>query len=237
MNIPDAVRALDRDLRGVFGRRLRSLVAYQPAVAAGAQDGTPTLAVVDEVTAEDLRACAGRMAAWHDAGLATPLLLGVQEFGRSLDAFPVEFGAILASHVVVSGADPFAGLSVDPSHLRHACEIQARSHLLHLREGYLETRGRGDEIAGLITRSATPLAALLMSVARLHGKPASDPAAAAQIVERELGLASDSLGAAAKVAAGATLTSDAGRRIFPSYLEAVDRLTQYIDRWNGHASP
>ena len=92
------------------------------------------------------------MAAWHDAGLATPLLLAAHEFGRSLDAFPLEFGAILADHVVVAGSDPFDGLRVDAADLRRACEVQARSHLLHLREGYLETRGRGDALADLIVR-------------------------------------------------------------------------------------
>src|SRR5688500_1538972 len=129
MHIPEAVRTLERDLRDTFGARLHSLVVYRPA------DGdphTPTPAVRDRLSADDLRACAARVGAWHDAGLATPLLLAAQEFGRSLDAFPFEFGAIIADHALVAGADPFAGLAVDPAHLRHACEVQARSHLLHL---------------------------------------------------------------------------------------------------------
>ena len=120
-----------------------------------------TLAIVDTLSAGDLRACAGRMAAWHEAGLAAPLLVAAHEFARSLDAFPFEFGAILADHAVVSGASPFDGLSVDPADLRRACEVQARSHLLHLREGYLETRGRADALAVLIVRSAPACAALI----------------------------------------------------------------------------
>ena len=125
MHISDAVRALDRDLHEVFGGRLRSVVAY-----AAAHDAARPLAPT--------------LAGWHDAGLATPLLLAAHEFGRSLDAFPFEFGAILANHAVVSGANPFEGLRIDPVDLRHAAEVQARSHLIHLREGYIETAGRGD---------------------------------------------------------------------------------------------
>ena len=34
MHIPDAVTALERDLRGIFGSRLQSLVVYGPARAA-----------------------------------------------------------------------------------------------------------------------------------------------------------------------------------------------------------
>ena len=167
MEITDAVRSLDRDLKAVFGHRLRSVVAYGDAGGSD-QAPTPTLAVVDGLTADDLRACADRVAAWHGAGLATPLVLGAQEFGRSLDAFPYEFGAILADHLVVSGENRFEGLRVDPAHLRQACEVQARSHLLHLREGYLETRGRSDALAELLSRSARAIRG-----ARQERRPAS----------------------------------------------------------------
>ena len=93
MQIPDAVHALDRDLRSIFGDRLRSLVAY--AGIAG-DERAATLAVVDGLSADDLRACVGRVAAWDEAGLGTPLFVAAHEFERSLDAFPFEFGAILA---------------------------------------------------------------------------------------------------------------------------------------------
>jgi hypothetical protein len=230
MNIPDAVQVLERDLRDIFGPRLQSLVAYR--VASGS-DKASTLAVVDALTADDLRACAGRVAAWHDAGLATPLLLGAQEFGRSLDAFPLEFGAILSDHVVTFGSNPFEGLGVDPAHVRHACEIQARSHLLHLREGYVETRGRGDALADLMVRSAAPFVALITSVARLQGgADLRDTSAAAVTIARALELPEGSLTEIMKLSAGGPLPSDTARRMFPAYLDAAERLTNYIDRWS-----
>jgi hypothetical protein len=231
MQIPDAVLTLERDLRDVFGGRLQSLVAYR-AVTGDDRSPVPTLAVVNDLTTEDLRACMGRIAAWHDAGLDTPLLLAAHEFGRSLDACPFEFGAILADHVVVSGVNPFEGLRVDPAHLRHACEIQVRSHLLHLREGYLETRGRGDVLADLIVRSAPPFAALVRSVARLQGAAAPDSEAAARTIERTMGLPDGSLTDVVKLSTAGSLPSDDARRLFPRYLEGVERLTEYIDRWS-----
>ena len=120
-----------------------------------------TLAMVETLTGADLRACAASVERWHDAGLATPLLLAANEFERSLDAFPLEFGGILADHLVIAGNNPFDGLRVEPADIRRACEVQARSHLLHLREGFLETRGRADALAVLIVRSAAPFAALI----------------------------------------------------------------------------
>src|SRR5262249_14836138 len=134
MHTPDAVRTLDKDLRAVFGGRMHSLVAYEPA-SGQPHAATPTLAVVSSITAHDLRACADHVVAWREAGLATPLLLPADEFAQSLDVFPFEFGAILSRHVVVSGPNPFEGLQVHTEDLRRACEVQARSHLLHLREG------------------------------------------------------------------------------------------------------
>jgi hypothetical protein len=227
MHIPDAVQALDRDLRAIFGDRLRSLVVY--AAIAG-DDRTPTLAVVDGLSADDLRACVGRVGAWDDAGLTTPLFVAAHEFERSLDAFPFEFGAILADHAVVSGANPFGSLAVDPADVRRACEVQARSHLLHLREGYLETRGRADALSDLIGRSAGAFAALVGSIARLDGHPSGDPASAARHVERILNVPG-SVTDITTLAGAAEISSADAERLFPPYLDAVDKLVAHVDGW------
>jgi hypothetical protein len=190
------------------------------------------MAVVDTVAYDDLRACAARVGSWHDVGLATPLLVAVHEFERSLDAFPLEFGAILADHVVVSGESPFSGLTVDAADIRRACEVQTRSHLLHLREGYLETEGRGDALAVLIARSAAPFAALLKSVARLQGLSTHDEAAAARHAERALDLPGGMVADVVKLANVSEISSAEATRLFPSYLNAVERLASYVDGWS-----
>jgi hypothetical protein len=214
MRHADALHALDRELRAIFGARFRSLVVYGTA---DAPDGpVSTLALVDTVTTEDLRACAERLTAWRQHGLATPLMLEGDEFGRSLDAFPFEFGAILADHEIVSGDNPFVGLSVDPADVRRACEVQARSHLLHLREGFIETGGQPGPLADLIVRSAAPLAALLTHVRRLTGSPVPQ-AALTRVTE---------------LAPRGTLSADEARRLFPPYLAAMDRLVDELDRWS-----
>jgi len=213
MEISDSVRSLERDLRSIFGLRLKSVVAYGNGVA---REPDQTLVVVDRPTIDDLRAVADRIAGWHDAGLATPLVLGAHEFARSLDAFPYEFGAILSNHALVSGENPFDGLRVDPSDLRRACEVQARSHLLHLREAYLETRGRSDELADLIIRSAPSFVALVANVKRVS--PGFSEAAVAGDIEA--------------VASGKPLTSERARQIFPDYLVAIGALVDHIDRLN-----
>ncbi len=248
MVISDAVQTLEHELRAIFGSRLQSLAVYgQRAHAASHAHGehrgahgshghedppTRTLAVVESLTADDLRGCAGRVEAWHDAGFATPLLFAAHEFEQSLDAFPLEFGAILADHTVVSGADPFASLVVDPADMRRACEVQARSHLLHLREGFLETRGRSDALAVLIVRSAAAFAGLVSSIARLEGHATDDVAAAARQVERLIDLPGGAVSQMITLVGVHDITSADADRLFPSYLEAVQKLVQYVDGWS-----
>ncbi len=241
MAISDAVQTLERELRGVFGSRLQSLVIYgqraHPDHGVHAAHGhtappTRTLAVVDSMTPEDLRACAGRVEAWQDAGLATPLLFAAHEFERSLDAFPFEFGAILADHTVVAGANPFASLTVDPADVRRACEVQARSHRLHLREGFLETRGRADALAVLLVQSAAAFAALITSIARLEGHATNDVASAARHMERILGMPGSAVTEVTKLVGVHEIPSADAERLFGPYLDAVHRIVQYVDGWS-----
>ena len=233
---------LARELKRIFADRLQSFVAYdlhgvEPSGEAPHQSGhgtppsTHTMAIVESLRESDLKACADGMSKWHAAGLATPLLLTAGEFERSLDAFPLEFGAILADHLVVSGRDPFAGLRIAPADVRRACEVQARSHLLHLREGFLETNGRGDGVAVLIVRSAAPFAALLGSVARLHGLETRDQAAAGRHAERELQLPPGVVTEVVQLAHVTEISAADGMRIFPAYLDAAERLVRYVDGW------
>jgi hypothetical protein len=244
MVLSDAVQMLERELRDIFGSRLQSLVMYGQRAHADrhapgghhgghGHDAPPahTLAVVDTVTSADLRACALRIDSWHEAGLATPLLIADHEFGQSLDAFPLEFGAILADHSVVAGSNPFASLAVDPADVRRACEVQARSHLLHLREGFLETRGRADALAVLIVRSAAAFAALVTSIARLEGHATDDAGSAARHVERTLGTPNSAIAEVTKLAHAHDISSADAERLFGPYLDAVDRLVQYVDGW------
>jgi hypothetical protein len=225
MPILDAVRDLERDLRGVFGTRLQSLVAY------GGHGATRTLALVASLTEQDLRGCAARVAAWHAAGLATPLVLPTREFAESLDAFPLEFAAIQADHTLVSGAEPFDHRNVEAGDLRRACEVRARGHLLHLREGFLEAAGNANALAILVVESAAPLGALLTGIARLEGRSPGDAPAAGRHVERLLGVTGGSVSDVAALAHVHEISAADAERLFPPYLAALERLVEYVDAW------
>jgi hypothetical protein len=238
---PAGAALLERELREIFGPRLQALVAYglNSSATGHAHHGPhheaarlQTVAFVTALTLDDLRRCSEKAAGWHGAGLATPLLLAAHEFERSLDAFPLEFGAILADHTVLFGKNPFEDLQMSPGELRRACEVQARSHLLHLREGFLETRGRADALSVLIVRSARPFAALIVTLSRLEGQPASDAEAAGRRTEHALQLAPGAVTEIVKLVHAQEMPSAEAVRLFPAYLNAVERLVQYVDGWD-----
>jgi len=220
-----ALKTLERDLRDIFGARLQSLVHYgarehKTATLHGHEHHghhervlLHTLAVTETLTADDLRACAKRISSWHDEDLATPLIMPRAEVERSLDVFPFELSAIIADHVVLFGANPFERLRVEQSDLRWACEVQARGHLLHLREGYVETRGRDDALAVLVVRSAPAWKSLLENMARLENTVAEQDEVTKLVGVKEI-------------------SNEEAVRIFPAYLQAVERLTQQVDRWS-----
>src|SRR4026208_325485 len=158
-------------LRGIFGHRLRSGVAYGPHADNGSGDLAEPfscIAVVTSLTMADLEASAARTQDWTRHHIATPLLLVEDEFRRSLDAFPLESAEILRAHQVLFGSNPFAGVSIDLADLRRACETQIKSHLVHLREAYIEAGGTPRAIADLVTASVPAFGALLRNIAPPH---------------------------------------------------------------------
>jgi hypothetical protein len=213
---PPALDALAQDLQRVFGGRLESLVAYRGA-ADDEDDEVHALALVDRVTFQDLAACAPFAAGWRRNRLGVPLILGRDEFLRTLDVFPLEYGGIIASHVVVTGSDPFADAVVADDDLRRACELQAKSHLIHLREGFLEAGGDARAVSRLIAASAPALRTLLTHIARF------DPALAEQA-----GLTGDLV---REIAASAGSTIADPSALLARYIAAVERLWQQVDGW------
>ena len=211
-----ALDLLTADLKRVFGPRLESLVAYGAAALTEADDQPlHTLVLVDRIGFADVAACAPLTDRWRASGLATPLMLSGVEFRRTLDVFPVEYGAIINHHVVVFGANPFAGCVVCDTDLRRAIELQAKSHLIHLREGFLETAGRPDRVSRLMAASLPAYRSLLDNLARLDPDVADRYEPTKQLVK--------------ELAAGGSIADPTA--LFERYVADVERLWTYVDAW------
>jgi hypothetical protein len=180
-----------RQLQEIFGDRLKMVAAFG--------SDTQICAVVDGIAVADLDRCA----ALFGRKKPVPLLMTVEELSRALDAFPLEFKEIISTRRLIAGTDLLAALAVPVEDLRRASEAQARGHLVHLREGYIEAAGDRKAVARLITASGAPFRALVANIARLDGASRDE-------LESRLGLGSGD---------------------FPAALRAAERLVEYVDRW------
>jgi hypothetical protein len=215
---------LAADLTRVLGPRLVSVVAYSPTRAA---------AFAVRLTADDLQGLAPLVDRWRQEGLDTPLLLTPDEFRRSLDAFPLEYEAMLDRHVVIMGTPPFDDAHPSDADLRRACEVQAQSFLIHLRQGWLQAADHHAEQETMLVQSATPLRALLVNVARLHNVHPEDDAALVVFGEQHVGLPGTTLGAILALElhpeqSGVLLKAP---EFMNAYLLAAETLWAFVDKW------
>ena len=222
-----ALDTLAADLRQVFGNRLISVSAY--GLTADTEDEIRSIALVDRLSFEDLAACVAFARGWDRRGLAVPLILERDEFVRTLDVFPLEYGEIIEHHVAIYGDDPFEGLQVADADRRRACELQAKSHLIHLREGFLEARGDPRAIATLIAASAEGYRRLLTNLIALAAPASRQRQDLEEAAERHLGVSAalthDVL------TAHTTSTIADPTALMARYVAAVERLWEFVDAW------
>lgn len=220
-----------QDLHHIFGARLQGFIAY------GDPDATPapSLALVQSISAEDLAACAARASSWRRAGCATPLLLTRDEFAGSLDAFPLEYGAILDSHRVLHGGNPFAGLTIGDEDIRRAVEVQVKSLLVHLREDYIECGGRAADVASLVADSAPAFAQLLRRLARLDDVVCSTTADIVNYAGGRPRLDPRVVGDVLALSRNSSASGVDAMKLYPDYLAAVEALWRFVDRWRATA--
>ena len=226
-----AALGLVGDLRNVFGDRLQSVVAYGPRI--DGQDAAPLtcLAVVSSLGVSDLEACARHTARWHRNRLGTPLVLPETELRTSFDSFPLEYGEIIRAHRRVYGRDPFDGVAIAQPDLRRACETQIKSHLVHLREGFLESGGDPGAIAGLVAESAPAFTALLRHVAWLSGTHTTERLEATRAGARAAGISDLVVAGLLALEQQPTMRVSDPARLFPDYLVAVEQLAHAVDAW------
>lgn len=209
------------DLRRVFGERFVALVV--------GGSGAPA-AFATEISGPDLDALGVLVDTWRREGAGVPLLMTPGEFQRSLDVFAAEYQALLDNHVVIAGQDPFGGVSVRTEDLRRACEAQARGHLIHLRQGWLDHGAHGEGLGELIAESAGPLRQILRNLARLDGETVNDDPQLAAFAERRTGMPADLVAAIFASEESSTLARGIRSRL-PEYLAACERLWSFLDTW------
>ena len=160
-----------------------------------------------------------------------PLPLAQAEFMRSLDAFPLEYGEIVRAHRRVYGNDPFAGVTIAAEDLRRGCETQVKSHLVHLREGFIESGGRPTAVGDLVSASAPAFTALLRHVAWLSGNHQPGRLVATREGARVAGIPDNIVTDMIALEQRETVPTTDPAKLLPEYLAAVEQLARAVDAW------
>ena len=231
-----AIDSLARDLDGIFDGRLESFVVYPGHQADGSVHSCALVAGLDF---RDLTACLPLTESWHHRGIAVPLMLSSDELRRTVDIFPLEYASILADYAVVRGGDPFKGMVINVEDVRRAVEGLAKSHVIHLREAFLESHGETTRIARLIAASAAPLRALLTQIARLPDAPHAavmdlttpSDESLATLAETRMGVPGSLIRTVLASSAGGYSTIADPSHLLGSYIEASKKIWEYVDGW------
>ena len=224
--------ALAADLGRVFGSGLHAVAAYGLNMPVEPPRLVHSIALVERLVFTDLTRCAPLVGGWRRRSLAVPLILEREEFLRTLDIFPLEYGDIIAHHVLVAGTDLFTTARVSRADLRRACELAAKSLLVHLREGFLEAAGDSKATAGLIAASAAPLRALLSNIARLAE---GDDVDVVETAARQIGISAPVVREVFEAGAGNHSAIADPTALFTRYLDAVEQVWEFVDTWRARA--
>jgi hypothetical protein len=152
---------------------LVSVIVYGSAVAA---PGNPKrsdyqlLIVTERLAARDLRAMRPVIRWWTATGYEMPVLITAEEFGDSLDVFPIEFRHMKRSYRTIYGQDLLAGREASKEHLRWQTEHELRGKLLRLRSLALPASESSDQLASLMTESVVTFVRLIRSVPEIVGE-------------------------------------------------------------------
>ncbi|HEU0015354.1 MAG TPA: nucleotidyltransferase domain-containing protein [Longimicrobium sp.] len=225
---------LARDLGAVYGDELASVVLYGSAARGEYRPGSDVnvLVLLRALSAAALRRASALARDWVAEGNPPPLMMSVDEWRRSADVFPIEVADMRDAHVVVAGDDPFTGLVVSPADLRLQCEKELKGKQIQLRERYLLFAGQPEELGELLVRSFSTFLVLFRTVLRLSGQPA--PAEAEAVVRRlaeRVGMDPAPLLEIHRARTAAQKPRpEAESPLVTGYLDAVERVVDYVDR-------
>lgn len=226
---------LARDLAGLYGADLESVVLYGSAARGHFHQGVSDLNVLvllREAGPAALRRATPLARAWVEEGNPPPLVFAAEEWRRSSDVFPIELADIRDAHRVLHGADPFEGVRIEPAHLRLQCENELKGKHVQLRERYLLLSDRPEELGQVLKRSLSTFLVLFRTVLRLVGEePPHDPEETIRRTAERAGFdAAPVLAILRARQQGGALRPAADAPEVAGYLDAVARTSDFVDR-------
>lgn len=229
------LQAYVKDVKGRLGDQLEGMLLYGSAVRGEFLPGRSNLNILLLVSSYDsalLKQYGSLHRQWSKEQIVVPLFLTEEELRTSAAVFPLEFLEIQEQHRVLGGRDPFIGFHVKTDRLSEAVVQGLTSHLLRLRQRYVEGGGSDDATMILLPLSITSTLPLLRGVQRLLGRPVlSQSDAVIKDVAEQLTLDLQGLLDALLLKRGQISPGPHEvPRLFDRYLRAATELTRAVER-------
>jgi hypothetical protein len=229
------LQAYVKDVKGRLGDQLEGMLLYGSAVRGEFLPGRSNLNILLLVSSYDsalLKQYGSLHRQWSKEQIVVPLFLTEEELRTSAAVFPLEFLEIQEQHRVLGGREPFIGFHVKTDRLREAVVQGLTSHLLRLRQRYVEGGGSDDATMIVLPLSITSTLPLLRGVQRLLGRPVlSQSDAVIKDVAEQLTLNLQGLLDALLLKRGQISPGPHEvPRLFDRYLQAATELTRAVER-------
>ena len=163
-----------KEVNAAFGDQMEGMLLYGSAVRGEFLRGRSNLNILLLVSSCDsavLKQYSLLHRRWSKEQIVVPLFLTEEELCRSAAVFPLEFLEIQEQHRVLDGRDPFIGFHVKTDRLKEAVVQGLTSHIIRLRQRYVEGGGNDEATTILLPLSMTSTIPLLRGVRRLLGRP------------------------------------------------------------------
>jgi len=171
-SLQKVIQEFQTDIDNLFGDHTVSVIVYGSAATeeyVPKKSDINVLVVLDESAIQNLQPVQNKIAGWLKHSVS-PLFLTEEYIEQSLDSFPIEFLNMKTAYLPVQGKDILKNLEFDRKDLRLQCERELKGDLLHLRQRFIMTQGKKNELTSLIKESIVAFSAIFRALLFLKDK-------------------------------------------------------------------
>jgi len=179
--LPESVRqpllTLKDGLEKAVGANLAALVVYGSAVRGGYvlhESDIDVIVVLNDTSLPQLKAIANPLMVARYSARVEAMILKREAIPRASDVFPLLYDDVQQRHVLLSGSDPFANLTIADDHRRLRIEQELREMRIRMRRAVVDALGSEATIAGAVARKVKQLRCPLHALLRLKGVACDD---------------------------------------------------------------
>lgn len=217
----------------LFGENLSSLLLYGSGAGENyipGKSNVNVLLVLREQKFHHLLKYQRHSSYWKRKGVDPPLICTVDFLEKSSDVFPMEWLEMMSHHVILHGESPFK-FSIDHQDLRRQCEKEIREIQIRLRQAFLESQNRPEEIERLALVSLNSVFPVLRSILVLQKE--APPVEREKLIElffKKHRLSSEPFLKIWEIKKGKLIPQKEFLRWFEDYLDQLDQLSDLIDQ-------